>query len=294
MDNKFSRIKTTLWLIFLANLLVAIVKIKVGIWIKSAGLTADGFHSLTDGAANIIGLIAVYLAAKPVDADHPYGHKKFETLAALFISVMLGYLGLKVLSGAVNRLINPVIPEITTDSLLALMVTLGMNIFISIYERRAGKRLGSDILLADSSHTRSDIYISCGVLVTLIGIRLGLPPLLDPLISLVVSVFIFQAALEILRSTCGVLADRAALDSRTVAELVSQFPAVKSVHEIRSRGRADDVYIDLHIETDPVMTVEDSHQLSHEIEAAVRSRMGEAVQMLIHVEPYTEKTEDTL
>lgn len=288
--GRFHAVKRVLWLILFANLLIALLKIGVGYLVKSVSMTADGFHSLADGSANLVGLIAIYLAAKPVDDDHPYGHKKFETVAAFMIALMLGYLGLEVLISAVRGLFDPVVPELTAESLLTLAFTLGMNIFISGYERKRGERLQSDLLVADAAHTRSDIYITGGVLLALTGIKLGLPAVLDPLISLVVAGVIFRTAWELFRSAGGILTDRAALDRRTIAELVYQFKAVKDVHGIRSRGRADDVYLDLHIETDPDMRVEDWHQLSHEIEELIRKSTGKAVETLIHVEPYTPKS----
>ncbi len=291
MKKRFRKIRTVLWIILFANFLSALVKMVVGSMIKSVSLTADGYHSLTDGSSNIVGLIAIYLGAKPVDEDHPYGHKKFETLAALLIAVMLGFLGCKILFGAALRLANPVLPEVSAESLLALSATLGMNIFIARYERRIGKLLHSEILIADAVHTQSDIYISIGVLVTLTGIKLGLPAVIDPLISLAVAGFIFRAALEIFLPTCEILADRAALDHKVIADLVYQFQEVKNVHEIRSRGRDDEVFIDLHIETNPAMSVKDWHLLSHEIEETVRRKTGKVVQMMIHVEPYVTKPE---
>ena len=123
MEKRFRKIRTVLWIILFANFLSALVKMVVGSMIKSVSLTADGYHSLTDGSSNIVGLIAIYLGAKPVDEDHPYGHKKFETLAALLIAVMLGFLGCKILFGAALRLANPVLPEVSVESLLALSAT---------------------------------------------------------------------------------------------------------------------------------------------------------------------------
>src|SRR5690554_170264 len=286
MKSKAAEVKRILWLILLANVLVASVKIVLGQVIKSSSMTADGFHSLTDGSANLVGLIAVFIAAKPVDENHPYGHKKFETLAGLLISVFLFFLGGNILFHAVRGFNNPVVPEITGASLLILLITLGINTIISVYELKAGERLGSNILIADSYHTRSDIYISLGVLITLAGIKLGLPAVIDSVVSLVVVVFIFHAAGEILLPTCGVLADQAVFDRSVIAKMVSEFAEVKDVHEIRSRGREDDRYIDLHIELDPAMSVEESHYLIHKIEYEIRTQIGVAVQVLIHVEPY--------
>lgn len=286
--DKFLKVKRVLWMIFLANVLVAVTKIIIGGLINSNSMTADGFHSLTDGSSNIIGLIGIYFASKPIDEDHPYGHRKFETLAALFIAGMLCVLGIKIVSGAIIRFFEPSVPNITFASLAALLATLGVNTVVSIYEFGKGKILKSDILISDSYHTRSDIYISLGVLITLTGIKLGLPPVIDPITSLVVAVFIFHAAVKIFVPTCGTLSDKAIFDQKLIEEIVSSFEEVKDVHKVRSRGRADDIHMDLHIKIEPTMSVEESHHLIHEIENEIKEKFGGNVHALIHVEPFYE------
>ena len=123
-------------------------------------MTADGFHSLTDGTSNIIGIIGIGFALKPRDEDHPYGHKKFETLAGLGIAMMLFFVSIDIIKGAFAKFFNPVTPNVTVESIIALVVTLIINIFVSTYENKKGKELNSDILIADSMHTRSDIFVS--------------------------------------------------------------------------------------------------------------------------------------
>ncbi|HPT79364.1 MAG TPA: cation diffusion facilitator family transporter [Candidatus Atribacteria bacterium] len=283
MDN-YKQVKRVLWTILVANLVVAGLKVIIGTAIKSAGMTADGFHSLTDGSSNIVGLIGIHLASKPVDEDHPYGHGKFEMMAALFIAVMLFLMGAKVVIDGIGRLINPVEPEITVQSLLILVVTLCVNIFVCIYEHAKGKRLGSKILISDSMHTRSDIYISIGVLAALAGIRLGLPPVIDPIASFIVSGFIFHAAYEILADNGGILLDKAVVDTESIKNIALSFESVKDVHDIRSRGSEADLYIDMHIMTRPDMSVEESHELIHDIEEKLRADINKSVQLIAHIE----------
>lgn len=287
-DN-FKRVQQVLWLILLLNWLVAFVKIVIGTVIKSTSLTADGFHSLTDGASNIVGLIGIRFAARPVDEDHPYGHKKFETLVGLFIGGMLLLIAGKIFSDAIPRFTQPVHPQITLLSLFTLLATLVCNIFVATYEFRQGKRLNSAILVSDSLHTRSDIFVSLGVLATLIGLKLGLPPITDALASLVVIGFIVMAALEIFKETLGVLTDKIAVDPAHIKEIVMTFDQVKDAHKIRSRGREDDIYIDLHILIQPDMSVEDSHSLIHKIEAKIQKELNKNVQTIIHIEPFYDK-----
>lgn len=292
--ENFVKVKRVLWIILFANMGVAALKIIIGTAINSTSLTADGFHSLADGSSNIVGLIGIKLASKPVDEDHPYGHGKFEILAGLFIAGMLFVIGVNIILEAVKRVFNPLIPSITPESLVALIITLGINIFVSIYEYKQGKKLGSKILISDSLHTRSDIYVSIGVLVTLVGIKFGLPPVIDTITSLVVAGFILHAAYEIFKDNSGVLVDKAVVDSQRVRTIAMSFEQVKDIHNIRSRGSENDLYIDMHIMTDPDMSVEDSHQLIHDIEAKLQQEINLGIQAIIHIEPLLPGLKHTL
>jgi cation diffusion facilitator family transporter len=284
----YKRIKKVLWVILFANFIVALLKILVGSLINSSSMTADGFHSLTDGSSNIVGLIGISLASKPVDEDHPYGHKKFETLSGLFIAGLLFFIGAKIIVGAAGSFIYPSSPSISLESLIILIITLFINIFVSSFEYRQGKKLNSFILVSDSLHTRSDIFVSVGVLVTLIAVKLGLPSFIDPLASLVVSGFILHAAVEIFRSAGAILVDKAVVDTEKIKELTLHFEDVKGVHKIRSRGCEDDIYIDMHILTEPHMSVEESHTLIHDIEKKLQDELTKNIQVIIHIEPFYE------
>lgn len=288
----YKKIKQVLYVILLVNLLVAALKIIIGSIIKSTSMTADGFHSLSDGASNIVGLIGIHFASQPEDEKHPYGHRKYETLAGLLISIMLFLAAGQVILNAFERFREPVIPEVTLESLLLLVFTLIVNIIVTLVEYRKGVELNSQILISDSMHTRSDIYISSGVLLTLIAVKAGLPPVIDPLVSLIVAGFIIHAAYEIFRENSDVLLDSAAIDAGEIRELVMAFPDVKGVHNIRSRGGINDLYIDLHIEVSPKLDVKSSHQLAHDIENAIREKYHSNSEVIIHVEPYKEETGD--
>jgi len=285
-NDNFIKVKRILIVVLLANLSVALLKLLIGYFIKSAGLTADGFHSLTDGSSNIIGLIGIYYAAKPVDEEHPYGHKKYETLAGLFILAMLFVMAGRIIMTAIPALFRPVAPNISSESLIALIVTLGINVFISRFEYTQGKKLKSPILISDSMHTRSDVFISSGVLAALVGIKLGLPAIIDPVSSLVVSGFVLHAAYEIFSENCSVLMDSAAVDSREIKEVVMGFEMVRGVHKIRSRGMQDEVFIDLHILVEPDTNIERCHTLMHEIEEKLSLELKKPIHAVIHVEPY--------
>ena len=285
MDN-YKKVKQVLWIILFANFAVALLKIIIGNQIKSYSMTADGFHSLSDGASNIVGLIGIFFASKPKDKNHPYGHKKFEIITSLFISGMLFVIAIKIILSAVLRIANPVVPAITIESLIALIITLFINIFVCMYEYRIGTKLNSYVLISDSLHTRSDIFVSLGVLVTLVGVKLGFPVIIESIVPIIISAFIIYSAYGIFRPSIGILVDRVAVDEDYRKEIVFEFNEVRDVHNIRSRGSKSSIYIDMHVMVDPFISVEQSHDLTHKIEKQIQEEINENAQVIVHIEPF--------
>ncbi len=287
----YQNIQITLWVILVANLLVAFAKIAVGLASNSGSVTADGLHSITDGASNVIGLIGIWLCSRPSDETHPYGHQKFEFVASLFVGFMLISMAFGIISQAVKQFVNPVVPETTPLHILVIGATIVSNITISAIEYRLGKKWKSMLLVADSIHTRSDILVSAVVLLGLLGMRSGIPAWLDGVVSLGVSGAILISAWEIISSCVKVLTDGAAVDCRAVREIVIAVPGVSSVHKIRSRGTPTGIYIDMHVIVDPADSIERGHEISHALEETLRGRFGPETQVLAHIEPdhYTTK-----
>lgn len=286
--DSYKKVKKVLWIILVYNFIVSFTKIIIGISIKSASMTADGFHSFSDGASNIVGIIGVSMASKPKDKKHPYGHKKFEIMASMFIGGMLLMMAFKIILDTISRFTNPVIPLITNESLLALIGTLIINIFVCIYEYKIGNKLNSHILVSDSIHTRSDILVSIGVLLSLICVKFGLSPLIDSIASLVVAGVILLSSYEIFKSTTSILVDSAIIDDKDIENIIKSIDTVRGVHNIRSRGSENDIHIDMHILVDPNTSVEDSHKLAHDIEIKIKEELNENAQVIVHIEPYYE------
>jgi cation diffusion facilitator family transporter len=274
-----------LW-ILIANIGVAVMKLVIGKSTGSTSMVADGFHSLSDATSNIIGLIAIYFSSMPKDREHPYGHKKIEQIASMAIGIMLLTIAVKVIYTAFYNLETGVVISISNVSLVVMVVTLAINIFISTYERRKGEELENQVLISDSIHTRSDIFISLGVLLTLVCVKLGLPSIIDPIVSIGVSAFIINSGYEVLKSSARVLIDSAVVDIDRIEELVLEFNEVINVHNIRNRGSKSELYIDMHIMVEPFIGVERSHQLTHEIEEEIKSEISKNSHVIVHVEPF--------
>lgn len=285
-QKDFKKIKKVLIIILILNIAVALFKIVLGIIIKSQSITADGFHSVSDGTSNIIGLIGIYFAAKPVDEDHPYGHRKFETIASMFIVSMLIFIAFNVFSSAIIKFFSPSLINVTFESLGIMFLTLIINIFVASYEFKAGKKLSSQFLIADSAHTKSDIFVSIGVIISLILIKLGFPPIIDSIASVVVGFFILHAAYEIFMENVSILTDRVILTEEEVLNVLNEFPVIKNVHNIRSRGDLDHIFLDMHIRVDANISLDEGHRLMHKIEDKFREVLKKNIDVVIHIEPY--------
>lgn len=281
-----------LWLVLGLNFAVAAVKVVLGSAVGALSLLADGVHALLDGSSNIVGLVGIAAAGRPPDAGHPYGHRRFETLAALSI-------GLLILAGLVTVArgfwegiagSRPP-PSVTWTSAGLVFVTILANLFISRYEARRGAELKSALLQADSAHTLSDTLGAVAVLVSFGAVALGVRSA-DLVAAAVVAVLIGRTAWSILRTNLGVLADHVRLDPTRVRSVAMQVADVRGAHKVRSRGSADHVHVDLHIHVDPSMTVQRAHAVTHEVAAAVRAAFPEVADVIIHTEPADGREKD--
>ncbi len=293
--SKNRKVLFVLWLTLLLNILVSSIKIIVGTLTGIGSILADGYHSLADASSNIIGLITMKIAQKPVDADHSYGHQRYETLATLFIVALLTYLGIEVIGKSIDSFQNPSFNRPDVITLLLMIFTFGVNLFVALYENIAGKKFNSSLLIADSKHTLSDIYISSGVLINLLLITyLNAPLWLDAVTSFLVALIIFKTAYSIFKESSHELTDAIAIDPKRIEEIVLKNPKVFSVHKIRSRKSGSHVFIDFHVKSDPGMPLVDAHNLSHDLEEQLRHVFGDELGVIVHVEPegYNYKKKD--
>jgi len=271
------------------NISVAAAKILYGYKIGSISMFSDGFHSLSDGTSNVIGLIGIWISAHPPDKDHPYGHRKFETLSTVAIAVLIFLAGLEILKKAYHGLREPHVIEVTFASFMIMVVTLLINIGVMVYERKKGRELSSDFLLADALHTNTDIFVSLSVIVSLVAAKVGYP-VVDVLAAIIISIFIARIGFSILKSATAVLTDAARINPDEIKKLVINIENVHECHEIRTRGKEDSVSIDLHILVDPEITTREAHDIAHAVEEAIKKKFTSVIDVVVHVEPYQEDT----
>ncbi len=284
MFTRYQAIKRTLIIILVVNLSVAFSKGIYGLTTNSLSLIADALHSLFDASSNVIGLIGIRLAAKPADTEHPYGHWKYETVAAIVIAAMIFLTGIEIIESAIERFIAPETPRVDVFSFIIVIGTIIINVISTLYEERKGKALDSSILMADALHTRSDIFVSASVLVSFIGILLGYT-IIDPIVSVFIAIMIFHTGIEIAKESIEVLVDTSVIDTSKIQAIVNQIDGIVESHKIRSRGQHNEISIDLHVTVDPEISVHDGHDIASEVEQILIEKVAGVRDVTVHIGP---------
>jgi cation diffusion facilitator family transporter len=283
-ESRYTEVRTVLVRILFLNLAVAFAKIIFGQLSGSISILSDGFHSLTDGASNVVALVGLRLAQKPPDANHPYGHRKFETLAAGGIALFLLIIVVEVAQAAFVRFSRGGAPSVSAASFAIMLVTLAINVAVVRAERRAARRLSSELLLADARHTQSDVLTSIAVIAALAGSALGYP-ILDPMAALVIIGFIGYAGFSIAHDSARILSDEIVISEDDVRHVVESVPQVLGCHHIRSRGSLDHVFLDLHVWLDGATPLTNAHAVSHTVKDLLMERYPQIADAIIHIEP---------
>ena len=284
LTDRYAEVTRVLNRVLVLNLLVAVAKMALGYYTGAVSILSDGFHSLTDSASNVVALIGVSIARRPPDADHPYGHRKYETMASLGILVFLVVVLVEVLSAAADRFVNGGTPKVFPEGIGLMTATLIVNLFVVSYEMRAGKRLNSEVLRADAKHTRSDVLTTGAVLGALLGVWWGYP-LLDPMAALLVAGFIGHACWSIAQEASRVLADQIVLPEGEVRDVVQSVAGVIGCEKIRTRGSADYAFLDLHLWLDGDMPLKTAHAASHVVKDRLMTKFPQLADVVIHLEP---------
>lgn len=275
----------------LLNFLATAIKLAAGLATGALSVVADGLDSLFDGLSNVVGLTGIYFAAKPPDAEHPYGHRKFETVAALSISFLLFLTCWQLLQAAWERFKEGTPPQVNTWTVAAMLISMLVQAGTSWYELRQGRKLKSELLVADALHTRASILVSISVLVGLGLVRLGFPRA-DAVLAGFVALMIAKIGIDVLRETLPVLVDQAVLDPRKIAEVVRQVGGVESFHRVRSRGAEGSAAVDLHVRISPDKTVQEADAIAAEIRRRLLAQDG-INDVTVHLEAQQSSTAQT-
>jgi len=271
--------------LLIANIAVLLAKATIGMLAGSLAVLGDALHSSVDAVYNVLGLVVVRVASREPDEEHPYGHGKFETLGALAIVVFLSITCFELVRSAIGRLIaggHPV--QIGSLGLVLLLATLATNVFVAWYENRRGHELSSELLIADAAATRTDIFITSGVLIGVLFARRGYR-WVDPVVAIVVAILMVRVGYQILTRTVPVLVDERAIPAPAIRQTAQAVEGVKSAYGIRSRGgRAGVRYAEVTIAVDPSANVADAHAIADAVEERLKKDL-ELEEVTVHVEP---------
>ncbi len=287
MRNKL--VIRVLLLISILNFTSFFIKLVIGNYVNSGAVVADAYHSLSDLLANFVGVIAIYLSVRPADSNRHFGYEKIENLASLLISLVLFYTGINVLIKAFSGFGSPSEINISITSIILMASTLIINIFVVAYEKRQGKKLNSTFLLTDAAHTLSDVYITIGVVVNMIVIKLGFSVYIDLVVSVVISLIIIKAGLEVFLKAFSVLIDSSIIDVEELEKIIEEFDEVCEVHGLKNRGNEINVYVGAHIMFDKKLSVYHAHEVVECIEEKIRELYDYNFTFYFHIEPYIDE-----
>jgi cation diffusion facilitator family transporter len=285
-SERNARIQRVLVIALVGNISSAILKVLFGLLANSIAMLADAVHSMFDSVSSVIGIYGNKLSAKPPDIEHPYGHSKFEQLAALGITVMIFVACFNILHEAIERAIANVIPSITLYSFVSILVSLSISLLISIYERRVGRSTSSIILLADSSHTLTDVFASLVVIAGFFGTNMGFL-YADSLAATLVCLILAYVGCSLFKGAASMLVDRG-ITSDTLMKVkatVNGLSEEVECHNVRGKTVGDKIYIDMHITVKGDLSVEQSHRITEVIEKKLKQAIEGTEEVIIHVEP---------
>jgi cation diffusion facilitator family transporter len=271
------------------NLLLAAVKFVLGSIGKSQAVIADAVHSLSDVLTDLTVIVGVKYWVPPADNDHPYGHKKIETIVTLFIGIMMAFVGFEIILNAVKT-----IPDVAQEKTLwisAIAPLISIIIKELLYHRtvRVGEKVKSSALIANAWHHRSDALSSIPAFIAVI-ISSVFPQysFVDSIGAVIVAIFIFKVTWDITKPAFMILTDSGASEKEIneIGRIALTVPGVKSVHKIRTRNIADNYFIDLHVQVNGSLNVVEGHNISEEVKAHLIKKGPNIIDVVVHLEPY--------
>lgn len=268
------------------NTLSVVIKLSFGIMANSIAMMADAVHSILDSSSSLIGIYGNRVSSKPPDPEHPYGHKKFEYVASIGITMMLFIALFNILREAINRILSGIAPSITFYTYAAMITSMGISLSISLYEMRIGKRTSSIILMADSYHSLTDVFASIVVIASFVGTQMNFTGA-DPLASIVVCLFIAYIGLSLFRQSATFLLDRGISQGviSQIKEIVAEVGKDADCHDVRGRIVGEKIFVDLHMTVKGSLSVEEAHEMAEDLEKRMKKSIAGMEEVIVHIEP---------
>ncbi|MCM1284162.1 MAG: cation diffusion facilitator family transporter [Roseburia sp.] len=272
------------------NLLLSVFKLFAGVIAHSGAMISDAVHSASDVFSSIVVIIGVYVSSREADEDHPYGHERLECVAAIILATVLLITGLSIGGSALRTVMDGRYEKLAAPGILALLaavVSIACKEAMFWYTKVHAKRINSAALMADAWHHRSDALSSVGALIGIGGARLGFP-ILDPIASLVITVFIVKAAYDIFKDAVDKMVDHAC-DSGTeqiIADFIRSEEGVIALDSLRTRVFGTKIYVDVEIAVDAELPLKDAHEIAERLHDHIEFRFDTVKHVMVHVNPY--------
>ena len=279
----------------LVNLFLSVIKVGFGIFGQSAALIADGIHSFSDLASDIFVLIAIKLGSRKADHDHPYGHRRFETVATVILGGGLVTVGGWISWDAVDRLLHPemlLVPKI--DALIVAAISILSNEWLYQYTKRIARKTRSKLLLANAWHHRSDAISSIVVLFGILAVLYGYP-FADAVAAIIVALMVAKIGFSLLLESVKELVDTS-LPARFVGEIrtvILNTDGVRGIHLLRTRQMGEDAYVDAHIVVNPRISVSEGHMIADEVRDGLIASFDDIMDVLVHIDPEDDEFKET-
>ena len=276
------------------NIVLTVFKFIAGVVGHSTAMIADALHSFSDLYTTIVVMVGVKLANKKADKEHPYGHERFECVAAIILSVVLVFTGAGIGWAGIRQILandyaEAIIPG--RIALVAAVLTIVIKAVLYVYKREVAKKIKSGALMADAWHHLSDSLSSIGSFLGILGARLGFP-ILDPLAAIVICLFIFKVALDVFRDAIGKMTDKSCDEEVEflIRKLVLAQESVVGIDLLRTRLFGDRIYVDVEISADGSATLDEVHDIAERVHDAIEHQFPQIKHCMVHVNPACNKT----
>ena len=271
------------------NILLSLLKLLAGLIAKSGAMISDAVHSASDVLSTFVVIIGVKLAGKKPDKEHPYGHERMECVASIILAAVLAVTGLGIGFKGVEKIASPDKYEIAVPGLLALIaaiVSIVIKEAMYQYTRSAARKINSGALMADAWHHRSDALSSIGSFAGILGARMGFP-VLDPLASVIICVFIFKAAADIFRDAVDKMVDKSCPDEivENMRKIILDNSDVLGIDELKTRLFGSKIYVEVEILMNASKTLVDAHQTAEEVHRSIEEHFPDVKHCMVHVNP---------
>ncbi|MBS4537059.1 cation transporter [Clostridium sp. D2Q-11] len=285
-EDRYKLGQRVIWITIILNIILSVLKVVIGIISNSNAMLADGIHSISDVGSSLGIIVGLFIAKKPEDLEHQYGHEKAETIATFLLSVLLIAVGLNIGYNSIKLIFSGGAEVPGIAAIWAAIISIVVKEIQYRISLRAGKKINSDVLIADAWHHRSDALSSIAALVGILGARLGYS-FLDPVAGVLVSIIVVKVGVEIFVKGTNELMDESLEEEKLIkiVNAVMTHTGVKTVNDIKARKHGSMAYVDIEIAVDPDITVSQGHDIAEDVEAIVYERIENIKSVLVHVNP---------